>query len=62
MIKRQKSVARGKFTVLPTPNPKWQNIVAPHTALKPTLSPVFQCITAYLVQLVSFCGPVVGLW
>ena len=47
-------------------NPKWQNIVdfnslkmEPYTALKPTLWPLFQCITVHLIPLVSCCGPVV---
>ena len=48
-------------------NHKWKNTVdvsnlkieTPHTALKSTLWPLFEYITAYLIQLVSFCGPVV---
>ena len=48
-------------------NPKWQNIVdfsnlkieTLYGALKPTSWPLFQCITAHQIQLVSFHGPVV---
>ena len=48
-------------------NPKWQNMVdfsnlkikPPYTALEPTLWSLFQYISAHLIQLVSFCGPVV---
>ena len=48
-------------------NPKWQNIVhfsnlkiePPYAALKLALWLLFQRITAHLIQLVSFCGPVV---
>ena len=47
--------------------PKWENIIdfnnlkieTPHTALKPTLWPLFQYITAHQILLVGFCGPVV---
>ena len=47
-------------------NPKWQNMVdfsnlkkePSYAALKLTLRPLFQYITAQLIQLVSCCGPV----
>ena len=51
-------------------NPKWQNtivcndikITPPYTTLKPTERPLYQYITAQQIQLISFYGPVVGLW
>mgnify|MGYP001792645084 CR=1 FL=1 len=56
--------------ILSVANPKWQNVrdfsnlknITPYAVLKPTLCPLFQRITAHLMLVVSFCGPVVGLW